>query len=376
MRSVALLTLALALSAPARAELAVVALSDEQWLDDGAQVVPAHPQPDRVATVAFGPGELRRIATIEAPTSVIGPPGSVAVTPDGRHALVTDARSIDPADQTRIVPSDAVTLIALVPTPHVVATLHVGAGASGVAIDPSGRMALVASRAAHSVALLALDGDTMRRIDTLPTGPGSSPAQPAFFDAGRQALVSRDGDHRVSILAVADGHLRMMPGAILAGLRPYALSAAGGHYAVTATMAGGGRDVDSLTLIDLAESTPRAIDSVGVGLTPEGVAMSPNGRFVAVTVNNGSNDPKAAPGYHPYGLLQIWAIVDGHLVKRAEARMGGWGQGVAWSHDGRELVAEAMVEQRLESWRFDGRVLVADRVLPLGEGPAGLGVAP
>jgi len=39
-------------------------------------------------------------------------------------------------------------------------------------------------------------------------------------------------------------------------------------------------------------------------------------------------------------------------------------------------VTEAMVEQQLESWRFDGRMLVADRVLPLGEGPAGLGVAP
>jgi DNA-binding beta-propeller fold protein YncE len=370
------LLFALACSVPARAELAVVALSDEQRLDDGTQVVPAHPQPDRVAVVAFGPGELRRVATIAAPASVIGPPGSVAVTPDGRHALVTDARRIDPADSTRIVPSDIVTLIALMPAPHVVATLHVGAGASGVAIDPSGRLALVASRAGNSVSLLALDGDTMRLADTLPVGPGTSPAQPAFFDAGRRALVTRDGDHRVSILSVADGHLRMMPDTIVAGLRPYALSAAGGHYAATATMAGAGRDVDSLTLIDMAGSAPRAVDSVGVGLTPEGVAMSPDGRFVAVTVNNGSNDPRAALGYHGFGLLQVWAITGGHLVKRAEARMGGWGQGVAWSRDGRELIAEAMVEQRLESWRFDGRALVADRMLPLGEGPAGLGVAP
>jgi DNA-binding beta-propeller fold protein YncE len=367
--------MALACATPAHADLAVIALSDEQRLADGLQIVPAHPQPDRVTTVAFGAGELRRLATIEAPTSVIGPPGSAAVTPDGRHALVTDARRIDPANPSRIVPNDAVSLIALCPTPHLVATVHVGAGASGVAIDPSGRFALVASRAAGSVALLALDGDTAQRIDTVSIGSESSPAQPVFFDDGRRALVTRDGDHRVSILSVLDGHLHVMPETIIAGLRPYALSAAG-HYAVAATMAGGGRDVDSITLIDLDEPTPRAIDSVGVGLTPEGVAMSRDGRFVAVTVNNGSNNPKAAPGYHPFGLLQVWAIAGGRLVKRAEARMGGWGQGVAWSRDGRELVAEAMVEQRLESWRFDGRTLVADRMLPLGEGPAGLGVAP
>lgn len=370
------LLLALACATPARADLAVVALSDEQRLADGVQMVPAAPQPDRVAIVAFGVGELRRIATVEAPTSVIGPPGSVAVTPDGRHALVTDARRIDPADPTRIVPSDGVSLIALAPEPHVVATVHVGAGASGVAIDPSGHFALVASRAAASVALLALDRDTLRVLDTLSMNPGSSPAEPAFFDGGRRALVTRDGDHRVSILSLANGHLQLMPDAIIAGLRPYALNSAGGRYAVAATMAGGGRDVDSITLIDLSGASPRAIDSVGVGLTPEGVAMSPDGRFVAVTVNNGSNDPKAAPGYHPFGLLQVWAIEGGHFVKRAEARMGGWGQGVAWNRDGRELMAEAMVEQRLESWRFDGRSLVADRMLPMGEGPAGLGVAP
>jgi DNA-binding beta-propeller fold protein YncE len=369
------LLLALVFSAPARAELAVVALSDEQRLADGTQVVPTHPQPDRVATVAFGSGVLRRLATIEAPTSVIGPPGSAAVTPDDRYALITDARRIDPADPTRIVPSDVVSLIALTPTPHVIATAHVGEGASGVAIDPSGRQALVASRAAGTVSLLALDDGGLRLLDTVSIGAGSSPAQPAFFNQGQQALVTRDGDHRVSILSVSGGHLRLMPEAVIAGLRPYGLSVAGGRYAVAATMAGGGRDVDSITLIDLS-GVPRAIDSVGVGLTPEGVAMSPDGRFVAVTVNNGSNDARAAPGYHPFGLLQIWAIEEGHLVKRAEVRMGGWGQGVGWSHDGRELVAEAMVEQQLESWRFDGHALAADQVLRLGEGPAGLGIAP
>ncbi|MET0309220.1 MAG: hypothetical protein ABW023_10985 [Sphingomonas sp.] len=360
---------------PAQVDLAVVALSDEQRLTDGEQVVPAHPQPDRVALVEFGPGILRRLATVDVPTSVIGPPGSVAVTPDRRFAIVTDARRIDPADAARIIPSGTVSLLALGAQPRVVARVELGGGASGVAIDASGRYALVASRSADTVSLLTIDGGKLRLLDTISTGAGSSPAQPAFFDA-THALVTRDRDHRVSILEISKGHLRSMPETIVAGLRPYALSAAGGCYAVVASMAGGGRDIDSITLIDVSGPAPRAVDSVGVGLTPEGVAMSPDGRFVAVTVNNGSNDPHAAPGYHAYGLLQIWAIVDGHLAKRAEARMGSWGQGVAWSRDGRALIAEAMVEQRLESWRFDGRRLVPDRQLALGEGPAGLGVAP
>lgn len=372
----ALLLLALSLAGPGQADLAVVALSDEQRLADGAQVVPADPQPDRVTTVEFGPGILRRMATAEVPTSVIGPPDSAAVTPDRRFALVTDARRIDPADRTRIIPSGTVTMVALGPELRSVAAVEMGAGASGVAIDPTGRYALVANRSAGTVALLAIGDGTLRLLDTVSMGAGSSPAQPVFFAGGTRALVTRDGDHRVSVLTIADGRLRLRPDTVVAGLRPYGMSARGGRYAVTAGMAGGGRDIDSITLIDLSGPAPRAVDSVGAGLTPEGVAMSPDGRFVAVTVNNGSNVAHAAPSFHAHGLLQIWEVSDGHLVKRAEVRMGGWGQGVAWSRDGRTLITEAMVEQQLESWRFDGRTLVPDRVLELGEGPAGLGVAP
>jgi DNA-binding beta-propeller fold protein YncE len=212
-----------------------VALSDEQRLADGAQVVPAHPQPDRLTLVAFGPGVLRQLDTIAVPTSVIGPPGSVAITPDGRFSLVTDARRIDPADPTRIVPSGTVSLISLVLGLRPIAAIEVGAGASGVAIDPTGRFALVASRSADSVSLLSLANGGLHLVATLNLPAGSSPAQPIFIDGGRRALVTRDHDHLVSVLAIAPTGLRLLPDPVVAGLRPYALTSAGGRYAETWT---------------------------------------------------------------------------------------------------------------------------------------------
>ena len=45
------------------------------------------------------------VAEIPVPTSVVGPPLSVAITPDESLALVTSAMQIDPADKTKQIPT-------------------------------------------------------------------------------------------------------------------------------------------------------------------------------------------------------------------------------------------------------------------------------
>jgi hypothetical protein len=45
------------------------------------------------------------------PTSVVGPPMSVAVSPDESLALVTRASKLDPADATKVVADDTLTVI-------------------------------------------------------------------------------------------------------------------------------------------------------------------------------------------------------------------------------------------------------------------------
>lgn len=357
---------------PAQAQIAVSANDGKQVLVNGTQAVPASPTPDSVSILSLdGP---RIIATVAAPTSVIGPPSSVAIAPDGSFVLVTASRQVVDG---QLVPDDRVSVIALRGSPRVTATLHAGAGASGVAINPAGTLAVVANRAEGTVSVFAIGDGALTKVATLTLGDAkSAPAQPLFYDGGRHALVTRDGDHRISILAIDGTTVRLLPETLAPGLRPYEITTAGDcAYAVVATIGGGGRDTDTLALIDLRGALPRVIDVVAVGLTPEGVRMAPDGRHVAVNLNNGSNAAPDSPFYSATGRLQIWKIDGGKLRFVTEAPIGGWGQAVGWSGDGRRVFAQAMVERRIDSFAFDGKTLTPGPGLAIPAGPAAFAVA-
>ena len=80
------------------AQIAVSANDGKQVLVDGVQTVPDNPAPDSVAIIDMAHGTPRVLASIAVPTSVIGPPRSVAVAPDESYAIVTSARRISDAD--------------------------------------------------------------------------------------------------------------------------------------------------------------------------------------------------------------------------------------------------------------------------------------
>lgn len=357
---------------PVQAQVAISANDGKQILVNGVQTVPAQPLADSVSILSLD--RLRVVATVAAPTSVIGPPSSVTVAPDGSFALVTASRQVIDG---QLVPDDRVSVIALTGTPRVTATLHAGAGASGVAINPAGTLALVANRSEGTVSVFTIADSVLTKTATLTLGDAkSAPAQPIFYDGGKRALVTRDGDHRISILAIDGETVRLLPETLAPGLRPYEITTAGDRaYAVSANIGGSGRDTDTLSLIDLSGPLPRVIDVVAVGLTPEGVRMSPDGRHIAVNVNNGSNAAHESPFYNPAGCLQIWKIEGGRLRFVTEAPIGGWGQAVAWSADGRHVFAQVMVERRIESFAFDGRRLTRGPSLAMPAGPAAMAVA-
>lgn len=365
----------LVLADTGHAQIAVSANDGKQMLDDGAQVVPAHPRPDSVSLIDLSATPPRIVGEVAVPTSVIGPPSSVAVAPDGSFALVTSARRIDPAPAA-IVPDDVVSVIDL-KTLKVTATLHAGAGASGVSINRAGTLALVANRSEGTVSVFTLAGGVATPAGKVKVGdPDSSPAMVIFFDGDRRALVSRDHDHRIVQLSLDGANVTLTPVSLAAGLRPYQIDTDGPRrFAVSGNIGGGGRDVDTVSLIDLAPAVPRVVDTVSVGLTPEGLKMSPDGRYVAVNVNEGSNLSTKEPGYHLQGLVQVWRIDGQKLVKVTEAPVAGWGQGIVWSRDSRRLLVQCMVGQTVEALAFDGRKLRHEATLSMPAGPAAIRTA-
>jgi DNA-binding beta-propeller fold protein YncE len=373
----ALLTLPL-LPFSAAAQLAVSANENKAVLVDGVNTVVQNPPPDTVTIIDLKIAPPKILGEVNAPTSVVGPPSSVAVSADESIALVTAATKVDPADSKKVVPDNKVSVIDLKASPPaVVATVEAGAGAAGVAINRAGDLVLVANRAEGTVSVFTLAGKTLTPAGKIQLGDAKSgPSAVAFSPDGKTALVSRDGDHKVSMLTIDGSKVEYAKRDIHAGLRPYPLDiSARGDVSVVANIGIGGGDADTVSLIDLQAKPPRVVDTVTVGQTPEGLKMSPDGRYVAVTAMNGSNKPKNSPFFNDSGLVVVLAVDGKRLTKVAEGKVGHWCQGAAWSQDGKTVLVQGMVEKEIQVLSFDGKELKLTGALKVSGGPAGIGTA-
>jgi len=362
----------------ARAELAVSANDGKAILIDGVTTVPPSPKPDYVAVIDLAGSLPRVIGEVKVPTSVVGPPQSVAIAPDESFALVTGAMKIDPADATKTVPDDKLTVIDLKASPPVVLqTLEAGKGAAGVSINKTGTLALVANRSEGTISVFAISGRTLSPAGKVDLGNDKSgPSHAVFTPNGKMALVTRDGDNKISVLAIDGSKVEYSKRDVSAGLRPYGIDITPkGDVAVVANIGMGGGDADTISVIDVAATPPRVIETVTVGQTPEGLKLSPDGKHVAVTVMNGSNKPKASPFFNDFGLLRIFRLEEARLSPVADAKVGHWCQGTAWNRAGTLVLVQCMVENEIAAFRFDGSRLEPMAPIKLDASPAGIRTA-
>jgi DNA-binding beta-propeller fold protein YncE len=360
----------------ASAQLAVSANDNKAVLVDGVNTVVRNPPPDTVTILDLSVSPARVVGELRMPTSIIGPPTSVAIAPDRSLALVTASMRIDPADPTKTVPDTTVSVIDLAsPTPVVLATLQAGPGASGVAINPAGTLALVANRTNGTVSVFAIAGKRVTPAGTVDLGaPDAWPSGVVFTRDGRRALVTRNNDSLVSVLSVDGARVVNTKTDFAAGPKPYGIeiTPAGDLAVIAHIAASAGPGTDALTLVDLTASTPRVVAEVTAGPTIEGVTISPDGRHVAATVMNGSNLPKASPFFHEAGLLRIFAFGNRTLVPVAEVPAGRWCQGIAWAGDGRRLFVQCAADRELRIFDFDGRTLQAAGAIKMSGAPVGI----
>jgi DNA-binding beta-propeller fold protein YncE len=362
----------------ATAQLVLSANDGKAVLVDGVNTVPIDPKPDNVTIIDLGSSPPKVVAEIKAATSVVGPPSSVAVARDESFALVTAATKIDPSDSKKTAPDNKVSVIDLKASPPaVIAVVESGAGAAGVALNPDGNLALVANRSEGTVSVFTIANKALTAVGKVKLGDEKSgPSAIAFTPDGKTALVTRDGDNKISVLSVDGSKVEHAKRDAHAGLRPYPLDISSqGDVAAVANIGIGGGDADTLSLISLKGGPARVIDTISVGQTPEGLKMSPDGQYVAVTVMNGSNKPKSSPFFNDNGLVQVYSVAGGKLAKLAEAKVGHWCQGAAWSKDSKTLLVGCMVENELQTFSFDGKELKSSGAIKVGAGPGGIGTA-
>ena len=382
----AVLTLAVALlaamsiAAGADAQMAVSANDNKVLLVNGTVTVVSNPPADTVSVIDLAASPPRVIAEVPAPVSVAGPPLSIALTPDESLALVTAANKIDPADPTKQARDNRVTVIDIkAKPPKVLTTLEAGKGASGISINRRGTLALVSNIDDGTVSVFTIQGQTVTPAGTVEVGGAKAGGgMVAITPDGKTALVSRNLDNKVSVLAIDGTKVEYTKRDMTPGVRPIVLDiAANGAYAVVGSLAGGPTgDNDSISLIDLTARPPRVVDTIGVlGATAEGLKISPDSAVVAVVVHNGSNRAKDSPFYNDAGKLVMVRVSGKTLSRVAEAPIGKWSQGVAFSPDGKTILVGNMVEKDYSIFQWNGSALKDTGRLKMNGGPAAIRIA-
>ena len=371
-RTLAAATLAAAMGfAPAaQAQYLIVGNDEKVAFTDGKPVL-SPPGKDTVSVVDIRDrAKPRIIVNLSLENSVFGPPTNLAITPDGKLALV--ANSIDvvkDGDTLKSVPDNKLFVIDLTTSPPaVVATIQTGKQPSGMAINRAGNLALVANRADNSVSVLSISGKTVAAVGTVALAPADAPSQQpsavAITPDGKRALVAKATANKVALLDIDGTTVTYKGYDMLTGVFPYNVQiTADGRLGLVnhdgnAGVADG--QVSTVAVIDMTLDPPREVDQVVVGDGPEGLAVSPTGAYAVTLLTNGSGGsvPNNAFFRHDHAVA-VLLKTDGKKVRKlGETEVGTLAEGIAFSPDGRFLYIANLGEQELATYRLAGNKLV------------------
>jgi DNA-binding beta-propeller fold protein YncE len=365
-----------ALMRPAAADLIAVANDNHSVNVNGKMETAKNPPPDNVAIVDTSQYPPKVVATVDVPTSVVGAPNSVWVSPDEKWALVTSATKIDPKDPTKIVENDVVSVIDLTASPpKVVQTIEAGKGANEISVDSDGVYALVANRAEGTLSAFSVGDKRLTKAGKYDLKDAKSlPSSVMFTPDAEHALVTLYGANTVAWADTLEAKTTITDHKIVTGVSPYTLDInKAGTLAAVSNMGGGGTgDIGTVSLIDLTRNPPATVDTFAVPASPEGLKFSPDGRFLAIASVNGTTQPSTSPIYHDHGRLWLLAVDNGMLKPLAEAPVGRWSQGIAFSKDGKTILVESMIDHGLNVFRWDGKTLTPGKTLDVKGAPAAI----
>lgn len=343
-------------------------------VNDGKQLRPgeaaATRTEDYVSIIDMSPRAPRVLGSVATATSMIGPPTSVAVAPDESFAIVASAQAIEGGI---LVKNNAISVIDLANprTPRVVQSLNGGSGATGVAINRAGTLALVANTGDDSVSIFTISGKRLTPAGTVRLEYQSRPTDVTFSPDGAFALVVQQSGSRIVRLSVDGNTVTRTSAEYTPGASPYGVVVSrDSRYAFNTNLGGrivegapprtggDGAVIGTVSVADM--QTNQVVTQIDVGMTPEHVALSPDGAYLAVVVANGSAAQPGSPNYHAYGLLQVYRVNGAELTPAGEAQTGQWCQGAVFSADNDLILLQCAMSKQVEVYRYDGRTLTAD----------------
>jgi DNA-binding beta-propeller fold protein YncE len=354
----------------AEAQYLIVGNDEKIALNNGKPVL-SPPGKDTVSIIDIrDPAKPRIVSNLPLENSVAGPPTNLAITPDGKLALVANAVNVvKDGENWKLAPDNKVSVIDLTASPPAaIATIQTGKQPSGMAINRAGNLALVANRADNSVSVLSISGKTVTVIDTVALASANAasqqPSAVAITPDGRHALVAKALANKVALLDI-DGMTVTYKGYdMITGVFPYnvQITPDGILGLVNNNGNAGAADgqVDTMAVIDMTLDPPRVIDHVVVGDAPEGLAVSPTGGYAVSLLTNGSGGSAPINAFFRNDhAIAVLLKIDGKKVRKvAETEAGILSEGIAYSPDGQFLYVANLGGQELNTFRIDDKKLV------------------
>ena len=187
----------------------------------------------------------------------------------------------------------------------------------------------------------------------------------------------RFGDGKLSTLAIDKTEVRRA-GEITVGINPDgAVISRDGRYLYNSNFGGTplSGPAGAVSTVDLAKG--EMVAAIPVGPTPEHVALSPDGKYLAAVIGNGSAFTRTAANFAEVtGRLKVFRAGGATLAPIAEAPIGHNCQGAAFSDDNRTILVQCAVEKTIAAFRFDGTVLTpVDAALSFDGRPGAIATA-
>jgi DNA-binding beta-propeller fold protein YncE len=346
----------------------------------GTDAYPEHVGSDTLSLIDASRWPPEVVRTVDVATSIAGPPQAVALAPNGLLAAVAAPTRYD-RSLRQLVFETFVQIVDFAAEPPLVRKIELGSHPQGLAINRAGTL-LLAATTGGTLAVLGIEGRTVSLLQQIKLSKGRL-AGVCFTPDGSAAMVALRDEQGLAVLEMQGLQVRLAPGRVSTGVAPYAIDVeAAGRWAVVGNVGLAGlaaregvlvADADSFTLIDLSTRPFRAVQHVTVPSIPEGVAISPDGRWIATLSMDGSNLPPGAPGHRAGGRLQLFEIRESQAQRVADLPAGASAQGVVFSADSRLVFAQFFVDRQIAVYAVNGGALQDTGVrLEVTGGPSSL----
>ena len=304
-----------------------------------------------------------------------GPPQAVAVTPDGKLAIVAAPTRYDYAGKKELFDNFLQLVDIEASPPKLLGRVDVGGHPNGLAINRDGTLLLAAAHDG-TVKVLTIDGRNVKPVDQVKVGEKRMSGI-SFTHDGKAAIVALRDENGAAVLNIDGTTVSLSKERLSTGVNPYAVDVSSdGLWAVIGNTGAGGRivdDADVVTLVDVSKRPFRSVQQISVAATPEGVAISPDGRWIVVSSMAGSNLLATDPGRHKQGVVTLYAIKDGAATRVNELPSGEGAQGVVFSQDSRTVLVQFDVERALAVYVIrDGKLVDTGERLKLAAGPVSI----